>query len=272
VTFDAGSDLLRIDVSDNAGTFSNVGSLAVNSFVYGDTIVVQGSVTGGGVFPGFSSISNDGTTLTFVEGSQTLGTLGFAGGTSHLLLSQDSNNDEIISAACFAAGTHILTHAGEVPVEALRIGDTLPTLRGGGGGTVRWLGFRNIDCRRHPRPQEVWPIRVQAGAFGPEVPRRDLWLSPDHAVYVGGDGEDAAPGVLIPVRYLVNGASIAQVEVSTVVYWHVELDRHDVVLAEGLPAESYLDTGNRSAFANGDAVLLTAAARELCFDAMVTGR
>ncbi len=36
-------------------------------------------------------------------------------------------------------------------------------------------------------------------------------------------------------------------------YWHVELDAHDVILAEGLPAESYLDCGNRSAFANGGA-------------------
>ncbi len=251
VSFDAGSDLLQIDVADNAGTFSNVGSVAVNSFVYGDTIVVHGSVVGGGVFPGFDSIANDGTTLAFVEGGETLGTLGFAGGTSHVVLSQDSNNDEIITAACFAAGTRILTARGDVAVEALRLGDMVPTLRGGGSGTVRWLGFRNIDCRWHARPQEVWPIRVQAGAFGFEVPRRDLWLSRDHAVYVGGDGEDAAPGVLIPVRYLVNGASIAQVEFSTIAYWHVELDRHDIILAEGLAAESYLDTGNRSAFANG---------------------
>ena len=89
----------------------------------------------------------------------------------------------------------------------------------------------------------MWPIRIQAGAFAPNTPRRDLLLSPDHAVYVDGR--------LIPVRYLVNGASIAQVETDSVTYWHVELDRHDVILAEGLAAESYLDTGNRSVFVKG---------------------
>ena len=92
----------------------------MNNFVYGDTILVQGSLSGGGTFPGFTSVTNNGTTLTFVAGGQTLGTLGFTGGTSHLVLGQDGNNDEVVTVACFAAGTRILTTAGEVPVEALR--------------------------------------------------------------------------------------------------------------------------------------------------------
>jgi hypothetical protein len=243
VSFDAGNDLLQIDVTDTSGTYSAVGTATVNNFVYGDTIAVDGTVAGGGVFPGFSSVTNDGTTLAFIEGGTTLGTLGFTGGTSNLVLSQDANHDEIITVACFAAGTRILTHAGEIPVEALRIGDRVPTLPGGRSATVRWLGYRQIECARHVRPQEVWPVRVQAGAFAPDTPRRDLFLSPDHAVFLGG--------VLIPVRYLVNGISISQIEAARVEYWHVELDRHAVLLADWLPAESYLDTGNRSAFADG---------------------
>jgi hypothetical protein len=75
------------------------------------------------------------------------------------------------------------------------------------------------------------------------MPHRDLLLSPHHAVFTGG--------VLIPIRHLINGTTIAQVEVDEITYWHVELESHDVILAEGLPCESYLDTGNRSAFANG---------------------
>jgi hypothetical protein len=63
--------------------------------------------------------------------------------------------------------------------------------------------------------------------------------------------------VLIPIRYLVNGASVVQELFGTVTYWHVEVHRHEVLLAEGLPAESYLDTGNRSAFANGGEVAIT---------------
>jgi hypothetical protein len=69
------------------------------------------------------------------------------------------------------------------------------------------------------------------------LPRRDLLLSPDHAVYVDG--------ALIPIRYLINGRSIVPTASRTVIYYHLELPRHDVLLAEGLPAESYLDTGNR---------------------------
>ena len=118
----------------------------------------------------------------------------------------------------------------------------------GGSAPVRWLGHRTLHCGAYARPELVWPVRVRAGAFGPGLPRRDLLLSPDHAVFVSVDGYGDA---LVPVRHLVDGVGIRQEEVALVAYWHVELDAHEVILAEGMPAESYLDTGNRSAFANG---------------------
>ncbi len=147
--------------------------------------------------------------------------------------------------ACYRAGTRILTPRGEVAVEHLAVGDVVLT-EAGPARPVRWVGHRRVDCRRHPRPELVWPVRVRAGAFGDGLPRRDLLLSPDHALLLDG--------ALIPVKYLINGAAIAQERVATVHYFHVELDRHDIVLAEGLPAESYLDTGYRSAFANDGAI------------------
>lgn len=55
---------------------------------------------------------------------------------------------------------------------------------------------------------------------------------------------------MIPVKHLLNGSTVAQVQCAAVTYHHVELTRHSVLLAEGLPAESYLDTGDRSNFAN----------------------
>jgi hypothetical protein len=154
------------------------------------------------------------------------------------------------SVACFRAGTPILTSRGNVPVEALRVGDLLATPRTGGMAPVRWLGHRRVDCRRYQRPEDVWPVRVACGAFAPGRPARDLWLSPDHAVYLAGIGGDA-PDALIPIRHLINGASVVQQPVAEAVYWHIELPAHEVILAEMLPAESYLDTGNRAAFANG---------------------
>jgi hypothetical protein len=69
-----------------------------------------------------------------------------------------------------------------------------------------------------------------------------VWLSPDHAVYVGE--------VLIPVRYLINGDTIAQIATDRVTYYHLELAHHDVLLAQGLPAESFLDMRDGSNYAN----------------------
>jgi hypothetical protein len=142
--------------------------------------------------------------------------------------------------ACFAEGTHILTTAGDIPVEQLRIGATV-VLANGGTAPVVWLGHASVDCSAHPRPRELWPVRVTAGAFGPGAPERDLTLSPDHSLFVDG--------TLIPVRYLINRASVAQSPCDRITYWHVELPAHAVLLAEGLACESYLDTGNRAAFA-----------------------
>jgi len=52
--------------------------------------------------------------------------------------------------------------------------------------------------------------------------------------------------VLIPIKHLANGSTIRQLPAIRVVYYHIELDRHDAVLAEGLPAESYLRDGARA--------------------------
>ena len=150
--------------------------------------------------------------------------------------------DFVLSPPCYRAGTRILTDRGEVAVEHLSADDRVVTADGM-IARVRWIGHRRVDCARHPDPPAVWPVRVRGGAFGEARPHRDLWLSPDHAVLV----DDA----LIPIKHLINGASVAQVPVEGVSYFHVELPRHDVLLAEGLPAESYLDTGNRTLFANG---------------------
>ena len=112
---------------------------------------------------------------------------------------------------------------------------------------ITWLGHREVDSDHHPEPWTVWPVRVRAGAFDDAMPLRDLWLSPDHAVYMAG--------ALIPIRHLINGTTIVQQSRSRIAYWHVELSHHDIILAEGLPVESYLETGGRAAFANGGGVV-----------------
>jgi hypothetical protein len=149
--------------------------------------------------------------------------------------------------ACFAAGTRIATAHGECPVEQLVVGEMVRVAGGDDDLPIVWLGHRRVDCRAHPRPHNVLPIRVSAGAFAAGAPHRDLLLSPDHSVFIDG--------ALIPIRCLINGISVTRAEVDRVTYWHVELPRHAIILAEGLAAESYLDTGQRSAFANGGDVV-----------------
>ncbi|HEY8289464.1 MAG TPA: Hint domain-containing protein, partial [Acetobacteraceae bacterium] len=148
---------------------------------------------------------------------------------------------------CYARGTHIATPHGDVAVEDLKIGQTVLTADGTAMPIV-WIGRRQVDCRRHANPLVAEPIRIARGAFADGLPRRDLLVSPQHGLLVDG--------VLVPARLLVNGGSIRRERgAGRVAYYHVELARHAILLAEGLPAESYLDTGNRMLFDNGGQVL-----------------
>ena len=150
---------------------------------------------------------------------------------------------------CFVAGTRIATARGEIPVETLRVGDRVVALRSRRFAEVTWLGHRRLDCGNHPRGHDVWPVRIAANAFATDMPHRDLLLSPDHALFLDG--------ALVPVRFLLNGATITQERVTNVTYWHVELASRDVLLANGMAAESYLDTGNRGLFENAAGPLRT---------------
>ena len=149
---------------------------------------------------------------------------------------------------CFLSGTRILTQRGEVPVEELRVGDLAVALVHGGLLPVRWIGNRRVRPLHYRNPDHAHPIRVQEGAFGPNMPHRDLWLTPGHRVLVDGH--------LVQIDTLLNDTTIAQVEQDEVWVWHVELDRHDVILADGMPSESFLNVGNRDAFEGGPVVRL----------------
>ncbi len=171
-------------------------------------------------------------------------------GATFSVVENGSNNQATVTVtgavACFAAGTRIATLDGDVAVEALRPGDVVRA-HFAGTAPVVWVGHRYVDCLRHPEPAQVWPVRVKAHAFGPRMPMRDTILSPDHAVFVDD--------VLIPVKYLIDGKTIAQERVDSIVYYHVELAEHDVLSAQGLAAESYLEAGDRRAFDNAGPVV-----------------
>ncbi len=160
-------------------------------------------------------------------------------------------SDDVIQALCYARGTMIRTPAGESRVEKLRPGKQVITLVDGQEipRIVVWLGHRRIRLAGHPRPETVAPILIQRDAFADGMPHHDLLVSPDHAIYVQGR--------LICARQLVNRVTIRQeLDWTAVDYYHIELDRHAILLAAGLPAESYLDTANRGFFANSGAPMV----------------
>ena len=146
-------------------------------------------------------------------------------------------------APCYCPGTLILTDRGEMPVEILAIGDTVVTASGE-PRAIRWIGRRSYDGRFIAGNHLMLPVTIRAGALAAGVPHTDLVVSPGHAVWVDGQ--------LVPAWRLVNGVSIVQAEaVAQVRYIHVELQRHELLLANGAPAESFLDeAGFRGQFHN----------------------
>jgi Hint domain len=144
---------------------------------------------------------------------------------------------------CFLRGTRILTPGGEIPVEDLTIGALVETLNG--PLPVKWIGRQRFKKDSPSWHWSVAPIRVARFALSDQYPRRDLYLSPNHSLFIDD--------FLIPVEWLVNGRSIglAMMDDREVIdYFHIELETHEVVFAEGAPAETLLITSDREDFAN----------------------
>lgn len=148
----------------------------------------------------------------------------------------------VIGVACYCRGTTILTDRGERPVEALAAGDVVVTATGS-HRPISWVGRRSYRGRFLAANPRVQPVRFRAGALDGGLPRRDLLVSPEHAMFVSG--------VLVPARLLVNGSTIVQDgRLPEVEYFHIELASHDILLAEGAPSESFVDDDSRALFEN----------------------
>ncbi|MQB42139.1 Hint domain-containing protein [Rhizobium sp. ICMP 5592] len=186
-----------------------------------------------------SNISVDGQTATFVTTAGDF-TLNFAGDLDPSGFILDAATGTIV--LCFVTGTLVHTTQGEIPVEELRVGDIVITASSQ-QRPIRWIGSAELDCANAREPSVCWPIRIAAGALGPNKPAHDLFVSPAHGIRT-----TVVTDVLIPASALVNGATIAQAECERVTYWHVELDEHDILVTNGLPTESYADHGSRNFF------------------------
>jgi hypothetical protein len=237
-TFDAALKGLLVGVGKNTETnyidFINVGTTASATLTNVTTSGATMTVFAGAVAEAIPIIGNYvGKDVNYVPDGN--------GGT----------NVFITDTPCYAAGTAILTPNGEVAVETIQRGDVVMTSEGGRlvPQTVIWAGVRWIDLARHPKPAAVAPIRFRRGAMGDGLPHRDLLLSPDHCLYIDG--------ALFPAKLLVNGMTIVRdLSLTTLSYHHIELDQHAILIADGVAAESYLDTGNRAYFSNSGLAMI----------------
>jgi hypothetical protein len=224
----------------------------------GDDYIYAGPATG-------TIITGGGTDIVDISGYTPAGTWTLSGNTwTDGAITVDTTGSTVTftddgvnffsnpNAVCFAAGTRILTARGEVAVETLSPGDLVATVSGAGAPMkpVVFLGRRHVVLAGNPHAAMLAPVRIRAGALGENTPHRDLLVSPDHCLLLDGQ--------LVPARLLVNGETITiERRLAEVTYFHIELEGHDAVLAEGAAAESWLDTGNRAWFENAPVARLT---------------
>jgi hypothetical protein len=159
------------------------------------------------------------------------------------LANQNGIKQNVVS--CFLRGTRIKTSKGDICIEELRIGDRVLTVLGE-AKQIKFIGRRELLRERFQPWIGQGPVKISRFAIDGKVPHSDLYLSPWHAIYIDD--------VLIPAKYLVNDISIvadAKPEALSLTYFHIELDTHEAILAEGLTVESYR-RNDLDAFDNAD--------------------
>jgi len=145
---------------------------------------------------------------------------------------------------CFGPGTMIATPEGEKPVETLHIGDPVLTSTGD-VVPVKWIGHQTL-LRITDITGKRSPVQISQNALGKGLPHRDLRLTGDHAILIDD--------LLINASALVNHDTIRFLECAEtperLVYYHVETENHDVILANGVAAETFVDVTSRASFDN----------------------
>jgi hypothetical protein len=211
------------------------GAETINGFGMGDTIILDGFAETSYAYGSHGLVLQNNTGSATLDITGNFSTGGFD-------VQSDSGDTMII--LCFYPGTRIATPAGEVAVEALRPGDLVNTANG--AKPVRWVGESPVSTK-FADPLQVLPVRIRAGALGEGLPVRDLLVSPDHAIFIAG--------ILAQAGALVNGQTILREAAvpEQFTFYHVELDTHELLFAEGVMAESFVDNLDRMYFSNFDA-------------------
>ncbi len=229
--FTAGSDALEF-----TNLAQPLGSYSVTNATSGQTITLFAS---GGATLGTVTVAGTALPIGTVNVGQSGPlTVTESGSTGAFNVTLDASPG---STACFLGETLIATPYGEKRVDELGLGDLVLTDKGD-AVPVRWIGRRSVSPR-FADPLRVLPVRIRAGALDGHSPSRDLLISPDHALLIGN--------TLVNAGALVNGETILREPISeNFVYYHVEVDEHDLILAEGVSVETFIDNVDRMVFDN----------------------
>ncbi|MBI1495559.1 Hint domain-containing protein [Rhodobacteraceae bacterium MYP1-1] len=142
---------------------------------------------------------------------------------------------------CFTRGTLIKTPEGEIPIEKLCVGDLVATMDDG-CEAIRWIGSTKRDEIDFAINPKLRPVRIPAGAFGSGLPHQDLLVSRQHRMLVRSKVADrvfGAPELLVPAIHFVGFNGIHEAcDVEQVEYYHILFEKHEIVWANGSPAES----------------------------------
>ncbi len=262
---------MSYNISETSGTFTGEGGTSLDRWVTDATFtdltvtgnfdedvnqngVGEGEASGGYTFsalstPAYGSLSVNNVTGQFTFSINKAAVIasgsdqtveftitGFRGG------NQDADRVIINIAICVQRGTMIDTEHGPVAVEDLKPGARALTLDSG-YQPVRWIGSRRLGAADLHLAPELRPIRLAAGSLGPGSPKRDLLVSPQHRVLVSGWKAElyfGQPEILVPAKSLVNDCDIRIAhDVEDVEYFHVLFDRHEIMVTNGAPTESF---------------------------------
>ena len=178
--------------------------------------------------------------LAWAKADQADGMLDAAGGLQIQGIAADSLTFETVGVVCFAAGTLIDTAKGPVPAEALQPGDLVRTLDNG-LQPLRWIGRRHLTAAELDRNHKLRPIRLRGVAVRAEA-ARDLIVSPQHRVLVSSRIAERMTGhaqVLVPAVKLLSMPGVeTATDMAEVTYVHLLFDRHEIIFANGVAAES----------------------------------
>lgn len=231
-----GKDVYIIDKA-TSGTFSGLHKFG------GVALVDDGTVD--------SFISfDDGSPITATQGPAnglTSVQIGSAGSGSSLETDDDGGsytaqtNPNSGTIPCFTPGTYIATPKGDRLVETLSYGDLVIT-RDHGLQSIRWIGHKKITGARLYADPNIRPIRIEKDAFGPEMPNRDMLVSPQHRMVINHDLAEkifGAAHILIPAKALLDNDRINIAQVKSTTYIHLMFDHHEIIFANGHQSESF---------------------------------